>query len=462
MTKSLKREEKVLEIVDVSLPDGFGVGKEEGFVYFVPGAVAGDIVRIGIRKRDRRFSVGDILEIIRPSSHRAQPFCGHFGSCGGCTLQHIAYDRQLEIKENHLRQALARIGGVDLESVEIAPIVPAPHQQWGRNNIELSFGRGKSGLVLGLRERAAPGKSYEGKVVPLSQCPAFSTAIDSIVPVVSEYFNRSGLTPYDPGRKKGILKHLLLRESKSTGRIMAVLETAPGPIISLSALWHELRERVPRLGCFYRAVSKGSVDTGLYDYEEHLFGAASIEESVAGLTFHIYPQSFFQANTAVAELLYESVLEVARLGKGDKVLGLYSGMGPLEIILSRNARRVTGVDSNPANIINARLNCQVNDIMNCVFIEGKVEQLKSRLPSGPDLLVIDPPRGGVSPQGLSLAVSLNPSKFIYISCNPSTLARDIGLLRGSGYRPVKILPFDAFPHTSHLETLVLLETGGPF
>jgi 23S rRNA (uracil1939-C5)-methyltransferase len=453
----MTKDEISLEIVDVTLPDGYGVGKKDNFVFFVPGGVTGDLATVRVTREGKRFSYGEIVEMVNPSPYRLAPGCSHFGSCGGCTLQHIAYGKQLEIKENHLVQALTRIGGVDASTAEISPIVPAPEQFYSRNKIEMAFGWDRSGIIIGLRERVSPTEKYEGKVIGLVQCPAFSETLGAIIPVFTEHLNRSGLLPYDPIKKKGFLRRLTLRESRSTGKMMAILETSPGAIPDLTNLWRELSDKAPEIASFYRAINSRSSDTGLYDREEHLFGAPSIEETVSGLVFDIYPQSFFQPNTAVADLLYRTILDVACPDPRHRALGLYSGMGPIEMLLARRVSEVTGVDSNPANIINARLNCRKNGIENCSFIEGRVENLTTRLPRKPHILVIDPPRGGISKEGLSFIAKLEPEKFIYVSCNPSTLARDLGFLANHGYRPRKIIPFDAFPHTSHLETLALLE-----
>ncbi len=446
-----------LEIVDMALPDGYGVGKKDGFVFFVSGLVTGDTAVIQVTREGKRFSYGETVEILEPSPHRRQAECPHFGSCGGCSLQHVSYEKQLEIKANYLRQTLARIGGVDMSHPDIAPIVPSPQQFGSRNKIELAFGMDRSGITIGLRERASPGGGYEGKVIPLTRCPLFSDALAGVIPLFASYVGRSGLLPYDPAKRTGFLRHLVLRESKSTGKMMAILETKPGVLPDASGLWRDMEDKAPMVTGFYHAVSGRNADTGLYDREELLCGEEAIRESLADLTFAIYPQSFFQPNTACADLLYRAILDLADPHPADRVVGLYSGMGPIEVFLSRKVQHVTGVDSNPANTRNALLNCRENGITNCTFIQGKVEDVRARLPRKPDILVIDPPRGGITPQGLKTIAALEPRKFIYVSCNPSTFARDLTALRDHGYHPRKIVPFDAFPHTSHLETVALLE-----
>ena len=219
-----------LSITDIALPSSFGVGKQEGFVVFVPGAVTGDRVRIKLTKRGKRFSYGEIMEVEEPSPSRVAPHCPHFGSCGGCTLQHYSYDEQLALKERHLRQALVRIGKLDADGLRILPIAASPHQYFSRNKVELAFGKDGSRTIIGLRERVSAEGEYEGRVTPLGKCPAFSEAYERIVPSFSEFVSLHNLSPYDPITRRGFLRHLTLRESKSTGEVMAILETSPGPL----------------------------------------------------------------------------------------------------------------------------------------------------------------------------------------------------------------------------------------
>lgn len=450
--------EPSVEIVDIALPDGFGVGKKDGFVFFVPGAVPGDMVHITIRRESRRYSYGEIIEIERPSPHREDPPCPHFGTCGGCTLQHLNYSKQLEIKENHLLQVLTRIGGIDPSSLEVMPIITSPDRYFNRNKLELAFGGAGQTVALGLRERVSPWANYEGRVTSLKECLIFSEVAEKIIPLFVQFSAQHHLVPFDPIKKSGLLRHLVLKEAKSTGEIMVILETATGILPELADLWHTLSKSVPQVTSFYRAMNNQAVDTGLYEHEKLVFGKAWIEESLEhlGLNFRIYPQSFFQPNTGAAEALYRTIADIAQPDSKDRVLGLYCGMGPIEMCLSSMVKEVIGVDSNPKNIMNARENCKLNNISNITFVEDRVERLKDRLPKKPDILVIDPPRGGISKEGLNIILDAKPKKVVYVSCNPSTLARDLRYLKRHGYRPRKVAPVDAFPHTSHLESVTLL------
>ncbi len=449
--------ELLLDIVDIALPDGYGVGKINSLVYFVPGAVVGDRVRIRVRRKHKKFSFGGIVEIERLSPFRCEPACGSFGSCGGCLLQHVSYEKQLDLKENHLRQVLSRIGGLDISSLDIMPIVPSSDLYHHRNKVELAFGGGPDGAVLGFRERVNPAAQHVGRVVPVIECPVFGESLEKIIPLFNGFAHDYRLSFYDPVTQRGLLRHLAVRESKSTGEIMIILETTAGSLPDMAPLWRSLKESLPRLKSLYRAINTQSVDTGLYETEHPLFGEPFIREESGGLSFRIYPQSFFQPNTKTAEIMNRTIAGIAGSGAHGRAVGLYCGSGSIELSLASMIKEVIGVDSNPANIANARENCRLNDIRNCTFIEDRVESVRGRLPIAPDLLLIDPPRGGVSGEGLSLMCDLKPKKIVYVSCNPSTLSRDLRYLGEKGYAPRRIIPFDAFPHTAHLESVTLIE-----
>ena len=445
-----------VEIVDIALPDNYGVAKKDGYLIFVPEAVPGDRVKVKILRENKRFAYAEMLHIEKPSPFRTSAECPHTGTCGGCTLQHIGYEKQLEIKDNHLLQTLARIGGVDVGGIEIMPIMPSPDRFFYRNKLELAFGEKQGHIILGLRERVSPFKAFTGKVIPIEKCLIFSPAIAKIIPLFIECAETYSLTPYDSLTKSGFLRHLILREAKFTGELMVILETTKGELPDLTKLWRKLIEQVPETKSFYRVVNNRQGDVENYERQYHLFGKPYIEEILDGLLFRIYPQSFFQPNTKASKLLYHKIIELSQLQKDERVLGLYCGMGPIEMFVSRTVKEVAGIDSNPVNIVNARENCRLNGIGNCLFYEGKIEHaFKNISPAKVDCVVIDPPRRGISREGLKHIFTLSPPKVVYVSCNPSTLARDIKSFREHNYFIRKIASFDFFPHTSHLETLVI-------
>lgn len=447
-----------VEITDIAFPNNYGVAKKDGRVIFVPGGVLGDIVCIKIMKENKGYAYGSIDAVERPSPFRMDPACPHFGVCGGCTLQDLTYGKQLELKENYLRQTLKRIGGIDIDRIEVLPIVPSPDQYLYRSKVELAFGEKDGGIVLGMRERASPFRKYDATTVPVTTCSVFSSVIEGIIPVVRELADRQGLTPYNMVTGKGVLRHLIVRESKTTGAMMVTVETTQRAIKNLSGLFEILKKDIPQIKSLYLAINNKHGDTIYYNQLQRIAGQSYITEDIDGMTFRIYPQSFFQPNTKAADMLYGKIAEIACPADDEHVLGLYCGMGPIELYLSRYAQTVTGIDSLSGNIINARENCQINNIKNCVFYAGTIEKVLRDIPlSKTDLLVIDPPRSGISKEGIKLITEIKPPRIAYVSCNPSTLARDLKTFLEHGYEITTIAPFDFFPHTAHLETLVFLK-----
>ena len=447
----------VIEISDIAFPNDYGVGKIDRYVLFVPGAVPKDRIRVEVIGQGKRFGYGKIVSIEEPSPFRIEPPCPHFGLCGGCTLQNLAYENQLGIKENYLRQTLKRLAHIDTDRIDMFPITPSSETYFYRNKLELAFGEKDGQVILGLRERVSPLEQYRARVVPLRTCSVFSPLLEKIIPIFTEFANTNRLAPYNPITKQGFLRHLIVREAKSSGELMFILETKTGVLPDLEKCWQTLTQHIPQVISFYSATNNGPSDVIRYEQILHITGKPFIEEKIGSFTFHIYPQSFFQPNTKAAEALYQNIGELAELNKHETILGLYCGTGPIEISLSPFVKQVSGIDSLSENITNAIENCRINGITNCSFRAGKVEDLlKNKSFHGPDILILDPPRGGMSKDALKPILKLHPQKIVYISCNPSTLARDLKGFRENGYTIEKIAPFDFFPHTSHLETLVYL------
>ncbi len=446
-----------VDITDIALPNNYGVAKSDKLVIFVPGGVVGDKVNIRIIRESKRVAYGEILETIAPSPFRKNPDCPHFGPCGGCTLQHLTYEKQLEIKENYVLQTLRRIGGLDVGAINMHSIIPSPDIYFYRNKLELSFGGSGRSIVMGLRERVSPFEGYTGRVVPLGQCPVSTPVAGNIIPVFVKFAEEHGLSAYNPLTGHGLLRHLVLRESKSTGDCMVILETKAGPIPDLIPLWQQLSRLAPEIQGFYRILNDASGDDFHPRDTRHIAGKSYIEETLHNITYRIFPEAFFQPNTKAAEILYRKIADLVELSGQEKVLGLFCGAGAIEIFLSGRAKEVIGIDSDHANILNARENCRANKVNNCLFHEGKIEKvLKSINLDGIDLAIVDPPRGGISKNGLGHIFRVNPRKIAYVSCNPSTMARDLKTMSMHGYLVSSVAPFDLFPQTPHVETLTIL------
>ncbi len=444
-------------ITDIAMPTDHGVAKADNFVLFVPGAIPGDRVTIRIARREKNYGYGEVIAIEEPSPHRVEPPCPHFGTCGGCTIQSMEYTRQLELKSAHLRQTLKRLGRIDVSEDTFEDITPSPSQYWYRSKVELAFGNGKHGVTAGMRMASSPVTDVPPGVVAIPGCRIFNPSLQKIVSIVDDHVHHEGYSAYDERTRQGHMRHIIVRQSKATGALMVILETKGGRFHGMGELYSLLRREVPEVTSLWHAVNDRPGPYIDYGNMRHEGGELYIEEVLSGLKFHVYPASFFQPNPAAADLLYGMIRDIAGAGRCGNVLGLYCGTGPIELVLSRRADKVVGVDSLKANIDNARENALINGNKNCSFIAGKVEDIATDPAfKKPDLVVIDPPRTGISTKGLGLITSLSPDAMIYVSCNPATLARDLGRLAASGFLIERIAPFDFFPHTSHLETLTVL------
>jgi len=444
-------------VTDIAMPGDAGVAKAGDFVVFVPGTIPGDRVAIRIVKQEKRYGHGELVAIEEPSPLRVEPACPHFGACGGCTIQSMDYAWQLEMKASHLRESLKRIGRLDIAEDRFEEITPSPRVYFYRSKIELTFGYHGNGVIAGMRgSTTATGRARFG-VLPVPGCRIFSEGLQRILNVVEDHVHTEGLFPYDEQTKKGTLRHLVLRESKARERIMVIVETKGTENHGMGELFRRLMQETPHVTSLWRAVNDRPGSYIDYSRLRHEGGERYLEESLAGLTLRVHPSSFFQPNPAGAALIYERVGRVAAELKAANILGLYCGMAPIELLLSRQSRNVIGIDSSRANIENARENALLNGIGNCSFLAGKVEDIvMDRSFRKPDLVVTDPPRSGITPRGIALIADLAPKALIYVSCNPATLARDLGRLGAAGYAIELVVPFDLFPHTSHLETLTVL------
>lgn len=444
-------------VTDIAMPGDSGVAKAGDLVVFVPGTIPGDRVAIRIVKREKRYGHGVVVAIEEPSPLRVEPACPHFGACGGCTIQSMDYARQLEMKSSHLRESLKRIGRLDVAEDRFEEITPSPRVYFYRSKIELAFGYEGNAVIAGMRGGTTAGGTARSAVLPVPGCRIFSDGLQRILSVVEDHMHGEGLFPYNEQAKKGTLRHLVLRESKATGHIMAIVETKGTEDHGMGELFRRLKQETPHVTSLWRAVNDRPGSYIDYSRLRHEGGERYIEESLAGLTLRVHPASFFQPNPAGASLIYERVGRIAAELKAGNVLGLYCGMAPMELLLSRESLNVIGVDSSKANIDNARENALLNGIGNCSFLAGRVEDIVMDRSFGkPDLVVTDPPRSGISPRGITLITNLAPKALIYVSCNPATLARDLGRLAAAGYAVELVAPFDLFPHTSHLETLTVL------
>lgn len=438
--------------VDSLAYGGSGVARLNGFVVFVRRGLPGDTVRARVTKVKRGYAEALAEEVLSPSRDRVEAPCPHFGACGGCRFQDLAYEAQLREKEAQVRDALQRIGGVLEPPLE--PIVPAESPFAYRNKLEYSFTQTPDGPALGFHRA---GRWDE--VLALERCLLTTDLGNAIRDAVQAWAREERLTAYDRATQTGFLRHLVVREGRNTGQTLVLLVTSPGELSDPGHLVDCLR-RFPEVRSIHWAVNGGVAEVTTNLPSELLWGEEAIEEELCGLRFRVRPNAFLQTNTAMAERLYRLAVEYAALSGGETVYDLYCGIGTIGLVMARRALTVWGVESSEEAVACAIENAELNGIGNAAFFAGDVgrslEELHER--SGdPDVVVVDPPRAGVAGKALRRLGQLGAPRIVYVSCNPTTLAGNVKALAAElGYRLERVRPVDMFPHTPHVECVALL------
>jgi 23S rRNA (uracil1939-C5)-methyltransferase len=431
-------------VVDSLAYGGAGVARADGYVVFVRGAVPGDRVRARLTKSKRSFGEADAIELIEASPERVEPAVPH----PGAPWQVLPYERQLEEKEHQVADALARLGGFEDPPVE--RIVPAVELLRYRNKVEYSFGQGQEDeLVLGFHR---PGRW--DLIDDVREDVLASERVDGLREAVKAWCRAEGLSAYDRRAHSGLARNLVVREGRRTGRLQARLVTSPGALRAA-----ELAEALPADSVLWtRAASLA--ETTREGETEVLRGELAIEEELSGLRFRISPDAFFQTNTEMAERLYSSAAELAALSGRERVLDLYCGIGTIALVLALDAREVFGVEIVERAVADAIDNAGLNGIDNASFFAGDVRTAMRPLleRSGrPDVVVVDPPRAGLSQKVVRRVLEAGARRIVYVSCNPTTLAPNARQIVDAGYRLGTVRPVDMFPQTPHIESVALLE-----
>ena len=437
--------------VDSLAYGGNGVARLDGFVVFVRRGLPGDTVRARVTKVHRRHAEALATEILVAGPRRVEAPCAHYPACGGCRFQDLAYDAQVAAKEEQVADALRRIGG--LAEAPLEPIVPAVEQFHYRNKVEYSFTQTPNGPALGFHKA---GRWDE--VLEIERCWISSDLSNALRDTVRDWARAEKLEPYDQAEHTGYLRHLVIREGRNTGQALVQLVTAPGERFDRDELVEVLR-RFPEVRSIHWAVNESQAEvTNLPT--TLLWGDDAIEEELCGLRFRVRPNAFLQTNTKMAERLYELAGEYAGLTGNETVYDLYCGVGSIGLTLASQALTVWGVEVSEESVACALENAELNGIANAAFFAGEVgaslEELRERA-GPPDVLVVDPPRAGLSGKALRRAARLEAPRFVYVSCNPTTLAGNVKELeRDWGYKLERVRPVDMFPHTPHVESVALL------
>ena len=427
---------------------GEGVGKLDGLTVFVEGALPGEEVLAEIVTRKKNYAVARLVEVVKKSSERVEPFCPLYKECGGCQLQHLSYPAQLKWKRQQVVDAVERIG--KLGGVEVFDTLGMENPLRYRNKMQFPVGTGDKGL--GTRELQI-GCYARGshKIIDAPACMIQNVGNDKILAAVRNVAKKFNLQPYDEDTHKGFLRHVMGRVG-SDGELMIVLVTATKNFPNEKNFVRALRNELPEVTSIQQNVQTFHNNVILGRDTKVLFGKPTIHDKIGGLSFNISARSFFQVNTAQAEVLYKTARDFAELRGHEMVIDAYCGTGTISLFVAKKARKVIGVEVVSSAIADAKKNARENNIRNAEFIVGDVVKVLPKI-SDADIVIVDPPRAGCDKKVLETFAAMRPDKIIYVSCNPATLARDLNILDALGYRTKKIQPVDMFPFTSHVESV---------
>jgi 23S rRNA (uracil1939-C5)-methyltransferase len=427
---------------------GAGVARANGYVVFVRDGVPGDRLRARITKSKRSFAEADAVELLEPSPDRIEPVAPH----PGAPWQVLPYERQLAEKEAQVRDALERLGA--FESPPVEPIVPAEQRLRYRNKVEYSFGADQAGdLVLGFHRRGRFDLIDDVSLDVLA-----SERVDELREAVKAWCREEGLSAWDRRAQTGLLRNLVVREGRRTGRLQARVVTSPGAQFRVA----ELAAATPADSVLWtRAASVA--ETTREGVTEPIKGRENLEEELCGLTFRISPDAFFQTNTEMAERLYGAAAELAGLSGRERVVDLFCGIGTIALVFALDAAEVWGVELVEQAVADAIENARLNGVDNARFFAGDVRLAMRPLleqAGRPDIIVVDPPRAGLSNKVVRRVLEAEAKRIVYVSCNPTTLAPNARQLADAGYELRAVRPVDMFPQTPHIECVALLERTG--
>lgn len=454
-----------LEILSVGA-EGKAVARHDDLVVFVPYAAPGDIADVKIDKKKHSYAEGHIERLVKPSPLRIEPFCEHFGVCGGCRWQHLPYPEQLKAKQQQVEDALHRIAKVEMP--EITPILGSEQTVAYRNKMEYTFSNKKwltwdqmrSGEEFADRDAAGfhiPG-AFD-KVLDINRCHLQDDLGNRLRLHVKHYAQAHNLSFFDLRAQSGLLRTMMIR-IVSTGEVMVVLSFGEDNPEQIRELLDDLRASFAEITSLMYVVNTKANDT-IADLEIQLHsGRAYIEEEMEGLRFRIGPKSFYQTNSHQAYNLYKVAREYAGLTGDELVYDLYTGTGTIANFVARQARKVIGIEYVEDAIRDAKLNAEVNGLTNTDFNAGDMKDVLTddfiAAHGHPDVMIVDPPRAGMHADVVNVILNAEPSRIVYVSCNPATQARDIALL-DTKYSVTAIRPVDMFPHTHHVENVVRLD-----
>ena len=453
-----KNQEFTVSIEDIS-EDGAGIGKLDGYIWFIKDAVIGDVVRARAMKMKKNYGFARLMEILTPSEARVEPKCPVARQCGGCQLQAMSYEEQLKFKERKVKNHLLRIGKFKEDEIHMLPIMGMKEPWRYRNKAQFPFGLDKNGnIVAGF---------YAGRTHDIIECEDCLLGVEEnkdILGIIKGFMRVHGIRPYDETTHKGLVRHALIRKGFHSGEIMVCLVINGKDIPAKEQLVEELCQ-VKGMTSISYSINQEKTNVIMGKEIVNLYGPGYITDNIGNVTYQISPLSFYQVNPVQTEKLYGTALEYAGLTGNETVWDLYCGIGTISLFLAQNAKKVYGVEIVPQAIEDARRNAALNNITNAEFFTGKAEEVlpeqyeKNKVYA--DVIVVDPPRKGCDQVCLDTILKMAPKRVVYVSCDSSTLARDLRYLADGGYEVEKVRCCDMFGQSCHVETVVLLTQQKP-
>lgn len=458
-----KRQLENIEIFDIA-EEGKGVGRYEDLVLFIEKAIPGDVVNVELQRKKKNFAEGRVTQIVKSSPVRIEPFCPHFGVCGGCKWQHMSYQAQLKFKHQYVDNALSRIGKVDTSSME--EILGSQNTTYYRNKLEYTFSNKRwltdRDAVVDPQDMNALGFHVPGrfdKILDIEHCFLQQDPSNKLRNSLRDFAIQHGVSFYDLRAHEGALRNLIIRTS-STGETMVVVVFAYPEEGQVELVMNYLASEFPDITSLLYIINQKRNDT-IFDQEIEVYkGRDFIYEEMEGLKFKVGPKSFYQTNSHQAYELYKITREFAELKGDELVYDLYTGAGTIANFVARSAREVVGVEYVPSAIEDAKYNSQINGVNNTKFYAGDMKDVLTAEfvaeHGKPDVIITDPPRAGMHADVVSRILEMEAAKVVYVSCNAATQARDLEML-STKYEIVRIKPVDMFPQTQHVENVVLLK-----
>ena len=454
-----KNDEVDILIEDIS-NEGEGIGHVNGYALFVKDTLPGDYVHAKIIKVKKSYGFARLMDIIKPSEDRTEAVCENAVRCGGCQLQHYRYDRQLDYKQNKVKNALVRMGGFAADFIDsvMEPVIGMDNPYNYRNKAQFPVGKDKEGnTVIGF---------YAGRthsIIDSRYCYIQSEVSNKVVSIIRSWIERYGISPYEETKHSGLIRHILVRNGFKTGEVMVCLVVTSKKVPALDKLV-ELLGDIDGLVSVCLNINKDKTNKILGDKIINVYGRDYIEDYIGDVKYRISPLSFYQVNPVQTEKLYSTALDFAGLTGNETVWDLYCGIGTISLFLAKSAKSVLGVEIVPQAISDAKVNAQINNIDNALFTCGAAEDVEDFLTENelqhiygnPDVIVVDPPRKGCDSKLLDTIISHSPERIVYVSCDPATLARDLKILCEDVYEIKRVRACDMFGMSGHVETVVLL------